>query len=95
MSLKNISPLSQHNMNRVFSREELTDFNGVSDLPILIACEGKVYDVTSSYHWRGGRHHALHQAGRDLTEEFKRSPHGPDLLERFPVVGIVEKNNLL
>ena len=28
----------------------------------------------------------MHRAGCDLTEELKRVPHGPDMLDRFPVV---------
>jgi predicted heme/steroid binding protein len=94
MFLRDISPMPQHDMNRFFTKEELAGFNGVQGFPILIACEGKVYDVTLSYHWRGGKHHALHQAGKDLTEELKSSPHGLDLLERFPVVGVIENDNL-
>lgn len=76
-------------MGKVFTVEELSKYNGMNAHPILIACEGKVYDVTKSYHWRGGIHHASHQAGQDLTEAMKNSPHGLDLLKRFPIVGIL------
>jgi predicted heme/steroid binding protein len=95
MSLEDVSPMSQHTMKKFFTREELAEFNGAPGLPFLIAYEGKVYDVTPSYHWRDGRHHALHQVGKDLTEELKNSPHGLDLLKRFPVVGVLGENSLL
>jgi len=48
-----------------------------------------VYDLSSSFLWRGGRHQALHSAGKDLTSELGQAPHGADLLAEFPVVGIL------
>jgi predicted heme/steroid binding protein len=70
-----------------YSLEELARCTGEDGSPILIAAHGLVYDVSHSYHWRKGRHHALHRAGRDLTAELARAPHGAHLLERVPVVG--------
>ncbi len=46
-----------------------------------------MYDVSSGFLWRGGKHQVLHHAGEDLTDSLEQAPHGPDLLERFPVVG--------
>ncbi len=80
-------------MSKVFAEEELSKFSGKDGSSILIACDGKVYDVTKSYHWRSGRHHALHQAGQDLTEVMEKSPHAVDLLQRFPIVGILKKRS--
>ena len=70
-----------------FTREELGQFTGEDGKPALIAAHGKVYDVSGSYHWRKGRHHALHRAGADLTAELSKAPHGAHLLARVPVVG--------
>ncbi|HIH70844.1 MAG TPA: cytochrome B5, partial [Methanothermobacter thermautotrophicus] len=42
-----------------------------------------------SFLWRDGRHQAGHSAGSDLTEDIKKAPHGAELLERFPVVGVL------
>ena len=70
-----------------FTREELARHTGVDGQPALIAAHGKVYDVSKSYHWRTGRHHALHHAGADLTADLSRAPHGAHLLARVPVVG--------
>jgi predicted heme/steroid binding protein len=78
-------------LKKIFTIETLSRFNGMDGLSLLIACQGKVYDVTASYHWRGGRHHALHRCGQDLTEPMKNSPHGLDMLERFPLVGVLVK----
>ena len=70
-----------------YTREELAQCTGEDGKLALIAAHGKVYDVSASYHWRKGRHHALHRAGTDLTADLSRAPHGAHLLERVPVVG--------
>jgi len=72
-----------------FSREELSRFDGKEGRPAYIAYKGKVYDVSNSFLWMGGRHQALHQAGEDLFDLLDTAPHGEDLLERVPVVGIL------
>jgi len=36
---------------------------------------------------RKGIHQVLHRAGCDLTEALKEAPHGPEILNKFPVVG--------
>ncbi len=71
---------------RVFTEEELREYDGSAGLA-YIACDGKVYDVSGSYHWRRGVHHARHHAGCDLTGAMEMAPHGADLLEEFPIVG--------
>jgi len=70
--------------------EELARFDGRDGRPAYLAYAGKVYDVSDSFLWRVGRHQALHRAGQDLTEALGQAPHGPELLERFPVVGILK-----
>ncbi len=74
---------------RRFTKAELAQYNGLDSERILIACHGKVYDVTRSFLWQKGKHQALHRAGCDLTPLLKDAPHGVELLERFPVVGIL------
>lgn len=64
-------------------------FDGAGGSPVYIAFEGKVYDVSESWHWRGGSHWSLHNAGADLTAEIADAPHGREMLERFPVVGLL------
>jgi predicted heme/steroid binding protein len=71
---------------RVFTKEELKKYDGSNGIA-YVACYGKVYDVSSSYHWRKGVHHVTHYAGADLTDALKQAPHGADMLEKFPVVG--------
>ena len=76
---------------RRFSEKELAQYNGKGGAPAYIACNGKIYDVSSSFLWRGGNHQVLHNAGMDLTEDLKQAPHGEDLLERFAVVGTLRQ----
>jgi len=72
---------------REFSREELGRYNGLDGAPAYVAFEGKVYDVSASWLWREGRHWVVHLAGIDYSGAFGDAPHGPDLLDRLPVVG--------
>ena len=74
---------------RTFSREELANYDGKNGRRAFIAFSGKVYDVTGSFLWREGRHQALHSAGSDLTNDLKEAPHSEDLLQKFPVVGVI------
>ncbi|MCZ7663421.1 MAG: CopD family protein [Thermoleophilia bacterium] len=53
---------------------------------ITISHEGRVYDVSASKLWREGRHARRHQAWQDLTGEMANAPHGPEVLEHFPVL---------
>lgn len=71
---------------RIFTEEELRKYDG-NDGVVYIAYRGKVYDVSGSYHWRTGMHHARHHAGCDLTPALEQAPHDVDLLQKFPVIG--------
>ena len=75
-----------------FDSAELEQFNGENGKPIYIAHGGKVYDVSESKLWRNGVHMKRHAAGRDLSTDIQAAPHEPDVLERFPQVGILKKD---
>jgi predicted heme/steroid binding protein len=75
-----------------FTLDELSKYNGQGDMPAYIAYKGKVYDVSNSFLWKGGKHQVLHDTGKDLTQALEEAPHGPDLLERVPVIGILKEN---
>jgi predicted heme/steroid binding protein len=77
---------------RRFTKKELAQYNGKDGAPAFIAYEGKVYDVSRSFLWQDGRHQVLHIAGVDLTASLDQAPHGADLLERFPVIGMLDKD---
>ncbi|WP_455285027.1 cytochrome b5 domain-containing protein [[Eubacterium] cellulosolvens] len=72
-----------------FTEEELARYNGKNGLPAYAAFNGKVYDLSGSFLWKDGNHQVLHNAGADLSAGMEQAPHGGDVLERFPVVGIL------
>ena len=41
--------------------------------------------------WKGGLHMRRHNAGTDLTTDIQAAPHGTEVLERYPQVGVVKK----
>jgi predicted heme/steroid binding protein/uncharacterized membrane protein len=74
-----------------FDDESLKEFNGKDGKPVYVAHQGKVYDVSASRFWKTGTHMKRHPSGGDLTSEITAAPHGPELLERYPQVGILKK----
>jgi predicted heme/steroid binding protein/uncharacterized membrane protein len=74
-----------------FTSEELTSFNGKDGRPVYIAFRGKVFDVTKSALWAKGLHMNRHPSGKDLAGEISAAPHGTEVFERYPQVGILKK----
>jgi predicted heme/steroid binding protein/uncharacterized membrane protein len=72
--------------------QELKHMNGKEGNPVCIAFGKKVYDVSQSPRWNTGVHMARHAAGQDLTAEMEAAPHGPEVLDKFPQVGILKKS---
>lgn len=72
---------------RGFTLTELGKFNGKNGARAYIAYQGRVYDVTGSFHWQNGKHQVTHLAGKDLSSELSQAPHGVEMLNRFPVIG--------
>ncbi|MGQ9610124.1 MAG: cytochrome b5 domain-containing protein [bacterium] len=71
------------------NKQELSKYNGKNGAPAYIAYQGKIYDVSESFLWKNGKHQVLHQAGEDLTDALRDAPHGQDMLERVPLVGLL------
>ena len=71
--------------------EELAKFDGRDGQPAYVAVNNVIYDVSESSYWQKGNHVDSHQAGQDLTEEIKKAPHVRAVVERFPVIGQLEK----
>jgi predicted heme/steroid binding protein/uncharacterized membrane protein len=72
-----------------FTRQELAGFDGRDGRPAYIAYQGRVIDVSGSRMWRGGTHMKRHQAGQDLSGEIEKAPHGREVLDRCPQVGVL------
>jgi predicted heme/steroid binding protein len=75
-----------------YTLEELAECTGEDGKSCLFCCNGLIYDASESYHWRNGKHHALHRAGTNLTAELAHAPHGAHLLERLLVVGTLRSS---
>ncbi len=76
---------------KIFSLEQLKQFDGKAGKPAYVALKGKVYDVSHSDLWNHGDHQGMHSAGVDLTGEISDAPHGEEVLSEFPVVGELHK----
>ena len=72
---------------KVFTLEELSQYDGKDGNPAYVAVDGVVYDVSDKPLWAGGEHQSRVSAGKDLSEEINSSPHGKSKLNDLPVVG--------
>lgn len=77
-----------------FDPEELAQCDGKDGRPAHVVHNGKVFDVSDSKLWRGGVHMKRHHAGNDLTTDLEAAPHGPEVLDRYPHVGILKKEGI-
>lgn len=73
--------------DKVFTIEELAKFDGRNGNLAYIAVDGTVYDVTNMNSWKGGLHKENISAGRDLSKEINKSPHGKSVLKKLSIVG--------
>jgi len=78
-------------MIKEFTQEELSSFNGKEGRPVYIAFQRKVYDVSQSPLWSKGLHMNRHPSGKDLVAEISAAPHGTEVFERYPQVGVLKK----
>ena len=74
-----------------FDPESLSEFDGKEGRPIYIAHQSRVFDVSHSKFWKTGLHMKRHEAGKDLTSDIEAAPHGTEVLDRYPQVGILNK----
>lgn len=84
------APKREYKAKISLTRAQLAEFDGKNGRPAYVAVDGVIYDLTTSRLWRGGEHDpSLGEvyAGRDLTAELEKSPHGDKHLKDFPVVG--------
>ena len=77
-----------------FDPEELAQCDGKDGRPVHIVHQGRVIDLSHSDLWKGGVHMKRHHAGKDLTTDIQAAPHGPEVLDRYPQVGILKKGEV-
>jgi len=84
---------------REFTLEDLKKYNGKNGMPVYVAVDGIVYDMTNVPVWASGRHKNLHSGGEELTEAYHnkapKSIHKDrNILDKLPKVGVlVEKKS--
>ena len=76
-----------------FDEESLAQFDGRDGRPCCIAHGDRVIDVSASKLWKTGSHMKRHSAGNNLTQAIGAAPHGTDVLDKYPQVGIFKKKN--
>ena len=73
-----------------FTLEEVRNCNGQDGKPTYIVHRGRVIDVSNSKLWKDGLHMRRHHAGIDLTTDIQAAPHGLEVLDRYPQVGVLK-----
>jgi predicted heme/steroid binding protein/uncharacterized membrane protein len=74
-----------------FDLDALSKLDGKDGRPCYIAHGDRIIDVSESKLWKSGTHMKRHQAGSDLTRDIAAAPHGPEVLDKYPQVGILKK----
>jgi predicted heme/steroid binding protein len=75
----------------IFTLEQLKQFDGKAGKPAYIAINRKIYDVSSSGLWMEGDHQWMHSTGNNLTGDIANAPHGEEVFNGFPVIGVLRK----
>jgi predicted heme/steroid binding protein/uncharacterized membrane protein len=74
--------------------KDLSKYNGKDGNPVYIVYQDRVIDVSASKLWKTGRHMNRHQSGQDLTTDIQAAPHGLEVLDRYPQVGVLKKEEI-
>ena len=83
--------------NKTFTAEELKKYNGKDGMPVYVAVDGIVYNLSGSKYWKSGQHMKLHQSGTDLSSAIhKDAPpmihKDGKILGKMPKVGVLAKD---
>ncbi|MBN1758567.1 MAG: hypothetical protein JW863_09630 [Chitinispirillaceae bacterium] len=70
----------------LLTAEELAGYNGKNGKPIYVAVDSVIYDFSEVRPWRKGKHNG-HSAGKDLSQDIKRSPHKKAVLKKRKKIG--------
>jgi arsenite oxidase small subunit len=72
---------------RVFTLDELRNYNGRDGKPLYLIFKGKVYNLSESKLWVNGKHMGMHVFDEKLEETIKQAPHAEEVLSRFQIIG--------
>jgi predicted heme/steroid binding protein len=75
---------------KIFSIDELANFDGKNGNPPYVAVDGLIYDMTGVF--QTGKHYS-HFAGQELTNAFYKK-HVKGEITKYPVVGILGVSSL-
>lgn len=73
---------------RVFTLEELSQYNGSNNSPAYIAVDGVVYDVSNIARWAGGSHFGV-RAGTDATQDYQQCHGLTGVINKLPKIGVL------
>lgn len=88
--LPSTTPSASVAERRAFTLDELSKYSGQDGQPAYIAYKGIIYDVSNVPQWKAGTHHG-EKAGKDVTNDISKSPHGDRVFSDLPQVGILKK----
>jgi len=71
---------------KLFTRSELSKYDGMNGNPAYVAVDGVVYDVTNNAAWAAASHFGL-SAGRDVSGAHASCHANQDVLSKLKVVG--------
>ena len=77
------TPTPTASSTKIFTKEELSKYNGQNGYPPYVAVDGIVYDMSNVF--KNGSHYQ-HVAGQELTNEFYLR-HAKSEITKYPVVG--------
>ncbi|SCJ95063.1 Predicted heme/steroid binding protein [uncultured Clostridium sp.] len=81
----------ENRVDNVFTKEELSKYDGKNGRPVYAAINGIVYDFTKILQWQGGMHYGL-MAGQDLTAYFGGChSDNLDILKNGTIVGTLDE----
>lgn len=76
-------------LKKVFTKEELAQYDGKRNEKKYVAIDGVVYDLTPIAAWSDKMHHG-NTPGQDLSEMIVKAPHKKAVLDKLEAVGIYE-----
>lgn len=91
LGMREVLPTTQNPQgDRIFTLEELKQYDGSNNNPAYIAVDGIVYDVTLVARWGGGTHFGV-KAGTDGTAQYYACHGTTNVVNKLPRIGLLQK----